>query len=101
MSNNLKFTIEHDKYSTRKIVVDNVSETLDDIQIKQKIADKLFSLKLPLKQEKKILNVLEVYRNFFPNLYKMMLSNELQVRIDENNIESLFKEYLNNLGDFD
>lgn len=99
--NNLKFTIEHDKYSTRKIVVDNISENIDDIQIKQKISEKLFSLKLPFKQEKRIENLLEIYRNFFPELYKMMISNELDMKIDDNKIESLFKEYLNNLGDFD
>ena len=101
MHSNLKFTIEHDKYSTRKIVVDNIGENLDDTQIKQKIYEKLFSLKLPLKQEKKIKNLLEIYRNFFPELHKMMISNKLKMKIDNNKIESLFKEYLNNLGDFD
>lgn len=100
INNNLRYRIEHDKYSTRKIIIDDIGDTdIGDLQIKEIIFRKLFNLKISPISEKKFLDFNEIFGKCFPKIYNLLISIKKDKRIDNELITKLFNDYKNKFGD--
>jgi hypothetical protein len=73
----VKYKIENDKYSSRKIVMDNLLPPIDEEKIKDKISKRIFQLDLDRKEtaekpKKDLSKILD------PKLFKLIYGKELE-----------------------
>lgn len=72
---NLQYTIEQDKYSTRKIVIDEFCEEDDIIKVKEMISDKLFDIKIGGTRSSDTGNLIKIIQDNDNYLFELLNKN--------------------------